>query len=145
MYVSGPAGLRVLLVHPGGPYWRGKDLGAWSVPKGLVGPGEDLLAAAQREFREETSLPIRPPFLPLTPVRMRSGKRVHCWAFEGADDISGFASNSYEVEWPPRSGRMGTFPEADRADLFALDEARRRILPAQAPLIDELEALLGSA
>jgi predicted NUDIX family NTP pyrophosphohydrolase len=142
MYVRNDAGLRVLLAHPGGPYWRNKDLGAWSIPKGLAEDGEDLLAAAQREFREETSLTPRPPFAPLTPLRQKSGKRVHCWAFEGEDDLAGFSSGLFEMEWPPRSGRMASFPEIDRIALFGLDEAHQRIIPGQAGFIDELDALL---
>ncbi len=142
MYVPALTGPKVLLIHPGGPYWQSKDLGAWSVPKGVAHEGEDLLAAAQREFREETGLAVRPPFRALTPIRQRSGKRVHCWAFEGEDDLTPFRSNTFQMEWPPRSGRMATFPEADRAELFTLDEARRRMLPAQIPLLDELAQAL---
>lgn len=145
MYVNGAAGVRVLLAHPGGPYWRNKDLGAWSIPKGLAEDGEDLLAAAQREFREETNLPTRPPFLQLTPIKQKGGKRVHCWAFQGVDDLSGFESGLFEMEWPPRSGRMSNFPEIDRVELFSLKEAHQRILAAQTPLLDELEAKLAGS
>jgi predicted NUDIX family NTP pyrophosphohydrolase len=142
MYVPCPTGVHVLLAHPGGPYWRNKDHGAWSIPKGLAEKGEDLLAAAQREFREETNLEPRPPFLPLTPIRQKSGKHVHCWAFEGDADIAGFKSGLFQMEWPPRSGRMGDFPEVDQVELFDFQEARLRMIAGQARFLDELEALL---
>ena len=144
MYVRDGQRLRVLLIHPGGPFWRGKDRGAWSLPKGLADPGEDLLDAAQREFQEETGLDITPPFLPLTPVKQKSGKRVHCWAFEGRDDISAFKSEVFEMEWPRGSGKIMTFPEADEARLFGLEEAQERIVPGQVPLIRELAGLLAA-
>jgi predicted NUDIX family NTP pyrophosphohydrolase len=142
MYVPADA-LRVLLAHPGGPFWRGKDVGAWSIPKGLPAPGEDLLAAAQREFFEETGLKASPPFLPLTPIKQKSGKRVHCWAFAGRDAPIGIGASTFEIEWPPKSGQRVSFPEIDDVKVFAIAEARVKILPAQAPLLDELEALLA--
>lgn len=142
MYVpDGP--LRVLLAHPGGPYWRGKDIGAWSIPKGLPASGEDFLAAAQREFFEETGLKPSPPFMPLNPIKQKSGKRVHCWAFAGQDAPLGVGASSFEIKWPPKSGQRASFPEIDDVKLFAIAEARLKILPAQTPLLDELEALLA--
>lgn len=145
MYVRKPEGFAVLLVHPGGPYWRGKDAGAWSIPKGLVNEGEDFLAAAVREFREETNLELRAPFIPLTSLKQRSGKVVHCWAFEGSPDLSNFKSSQFEMEWPRGSGRMAAFQEVDRAELFELEEARRRILPGQRAFLDELAQLIAGA
>lgn len=138
MHVRDAAEPVVLLVHPGGPYWRGKDVGAWSIPKGAPEPGEDLLEAAQREFREETGLVAEPPFTPLAPVKQRSGKIVHCWAFRGVRAKPAPSGPLCEIEWPPRSGRRITFKEIDDAQYFALTEARLKILPAQAPLLDEL-------
>jgi predicted NUDIX family NTP pyrophosphohydrolase len=136
-------GLQVLLVHPGGPFWAGRDAGAWSIPKGEIAPDEDPLAAALRELREETGFTASPPFVPLTPVKQRGGKLVRAWAAEGDADPAALVSNTFEMTWPPRSGRKQAFPEADRAAWFPLAEARRRILAGQAPLIDELESLVG--
>ena len=133
----------VLLVHPGGPFWQGKDLGSWSVPKGEVDAGEDPLVAARREFAEETGFPVVGEARSLGEVRQLSGKRVHAWAVRGDVDPARLESNDFELEWPPRSGRVQKFPEVDRAEWFNLDEARRRILPAQIPLIDRLSVLLG--
>jgi predicted NUDIX family NTP pyrophosphohydrolase len=130
-------GLELLLAHPGGPYWRHKDVGAWSIPKGLVESG-DLLACAKREFNEETGLTADGDFLALQPVRQRSGKTVHAFAFEADFDISAFSSNEFEMEWPPRSGKRKSFPEIDRIAYFKVATARRKILPAQRPFIDEL-------
>jgi len=129
--------LEVLLGHPGGPYWRGRDEGAWSIPKGLVESG-DLLACAKREFKEETGLPAAGDFLPLLPVRQRSGKLVHVFALEADYDLSGFASNEFEMEWPPRSGKQASFPEIDRIAYFPLSIARKKILPGQRPFLEEL-------
>ena len=142
-YTRTPAGLTVLLVHPGGPYWRGKDAGAWSIPKGLAAHNEDLLNAAQREFSEETGLTASPPFMALTPLKQRSGKIVHCWAFAGNHDLKDFKSATFDIEWPPKSGRIAVFPEVDRAESFSIDEARQRIVPGQCPFLDELAARLG--
>jgi len=128
----------VLLVHPGGPFWRRKDLGAWTIPKGEVQPGEDLLDAARREYHEETGWPVEGEVISLGQVRQASRKVVHAWAVEGEFDPAAINSNTFEMEWPPRSGKMTTFPEADKAAWFGIDEARRRILPAQAPLLDAL-------
>ncbi len=127
----------VLLVHPGGPYFRNKDEGAWTVPKGLVDDGEDLLDAAKREFSEETGLAVEATeFVPLGEVKMKSGKRIHVWAFAGDCDPDAIESNTFEVEWPPRSGRMQTFPEVDRAGFFGRSAALDKILEAQKPLIE---------
>jgi predicted NUDIX family NTP pyrophosphohydrolase len=133
----GPA-LEVLLVHPGGPFWRNKDLGAWSIPKGEAEPGEDLLGVARRELREEVGVDVDGTFLPLSPVRQAGGKVVHAWAVEADVDANAIVSNTYQMEWPPRSGRQQRFPEVDRAAWFDVAEARRRILSGQVPLIDEL-------
>ena len=134
---QGPA-LEVLLVHPGGPFWRNKDLGAWSIPKGEAEPGEDLLGVAPRELREEVGVDVDGTFLPLSPVRQAGGKVVHAWAVEADVDANAIVSNTYQMEWPPRSGRQQRFPEVDRAAWFDVAEARRRILSGQVPLIDEL-------
>lgn len=130
-------GLELLLAHPGGPYWWHKDAGAWSIPKGIVESG-DLLACAKREFNEETGLTAAGNFIALEPIRQKSGKTVHAFALEGDFDLTGFASNEFEMEWPPRSGKMQRFPEIDRISYFKLATARRKILSAQRPFIDEL-------
>lgn len=135
-------GLELLLAHPGGPYWRNKDEGAWSIPKGEVESG-DVVACAKREFNEETGLVADGPLTALAPVRQKSGKTVHAFALEGDFDISGFSSNSFELEWPPRSGRMQTFPEIDRIAYFNLATARRKILPGQRAFIEELVTKLN--
>jgi len=142
MYRRRPHGVQVLLVHPGGPFWQNKDAGVWSIPKGLVRPDEDLLAAAIREFTEEVGREPRGPFIPLSPVKQRSGKIVHAWAVEGELDTASVRSNTFHMEWPPKSGKRVSFPEIDRAEFFDLDEARKRINPGQAPLLDELARLL---
>ncbi len=130
-------GLELLLAHPGGPYWRNKDAGAWSIPKGLVESG-DVLACAKREFNEETGLTAAGEFIPLTPVRQRSGKTVHAFALAGDFDLANFVSNEFEMEWPPHSGKRARFPEVDRVAYFRVSTARRKILPAQRPFIEEL-------
>lgn len=130
--------LEVLLAHPGGPYWAKRDLGAWTIPKGGIAAGEDPLAAARREFAEETGCDAAGEARPLTPIRQKGGKLVQAWAVEGDCDAAAIRSNTFEMEWPPRSGRMAQFPEIDRAAWFGLDEARRRILPPQVALLDEL-------
>jgi predicted NUDIX family NTP pyrophosphohydrolase len=129
---------QVLLVHPGGPFWHHKENGAWSIPKGGINPDEQPIEAAKREFVEETGFPCTGPFLPLTPVRQKSGKVVHAWAFEGNCDPARVRSISFEMEWPPYSGQKRVFPEVDRAAFFDLEEARRKIIPAQAAFIREL-------
>ena len=133
----------VLLVHPGGPYWAKKDLGAWSIPKGEHGPDEDPRAAALRELAEETGLRLEDTeggLADLGEITQRAGKVVRAWAAEGDLDPADVVSNDFEMEWPPRSGRMQTFPEVDRAAWFPLAEARERLLPAQVPFLDRLEA-----
>jgi predicted NUDIX family NTP pyrophosphohydrolase len=135
--------LELLLVHPGGPFWAKKDEGAWSIPKGLADAGEDLLAAAQREFHEETGFTAEGDFTPLGTFKQPGGKIVHAWAVEGDLDPADAHSNEIEIEWPPRSGRRKRFPEIDRVAWFGPIEARRRIKPTQAPLIDRLEEALG--
>jgi predicted NUDIX family NTP pyrophosphohydrolase len=143
MYRTCRGGLELLLAHPGGPYWARKDEGAWTLPKGLCGEGEEPFAAAQREFNEETGFTPHPPYLPLGELRQKSGKLVMAWAFEGDCDPAQLHSNSFELEWPPRSGRTRSFVEIDRAAWFAPEEARRKILPGQAAFIDRLEAALA--
>lgn len=135
--------LEVLLVHPGGPLWARKDAGAWTIPKGEIAEGEAPLAAACREFAEETGFPCPGPFLALTPIRQRSGKLVHAWAFAGDCDPGRLQSNSFTMEWPPHSGRIAAFPEVDRAAFFSLAAAREKVNPAQCALLDELVRLAG--
>lgn len=143
LYRRGGGRLEVLLVHPGGPFFQKRDLGCWSIPKGEFEAGEEPLEAAKREFREETGVSPAGPFAPLRPVRQRSGKTVFAWAVEGDCDPARIRSNVFSLEWPPRSGRLAEFPEVDRAGWFDLEEARRRIIPAQAAFLDELAALFG--
>lgn len=134
----------LFLVHPGGPFWAGKDEGAWSIPKGEFEQGEEPLTAARREFREETGQEIDGDFIALAPCRQPSGKVVHAWAVEGRIDEAGIVSNEFEMEWPPRSGRRQRFPEVDRGAWFGLPEAKRRIQKGQAPILEELEQRLDS-
>lgn len=133
-----PGAIRVLLAHPGGPFWRTRDDGAWTIPKGLANAGEPLEDAARREFEEELGMPATGALHPLGNIRQRGGKRVEAFAMEGDFDPASLRSNTFEQEWPPRSGRMATFPEVDRAEWFPLDIARRKILASQAPLLDRL-------
>lgn len=136
----------MLLVHPGGPFWAKKDDGAWSIPKGEHEPSDDPHACALREFAEELGSPppeAAEPDRDLGEVRLKSGKRVRAFARAGTIDADHIESNTFEQEWPPRSGRMQSFPEVDRAGWFALDEARRKLNPAQAELLDRLAAELG--
>lgn len=134
--------LQVFLVHPGGPYFRHKDDGHWGIPKGLLEEGEDKLSAAIREFEEETGLRPAPPYLALSPVQYRSTRKwVHAWAFAGEwTPEQGIASNTFRIEWPPRSGQQQDFPEVDRAGWFTVEEAKQKIHPAQWPLVEELTA-----
>jgi predicted NUDIX family NTP pyrophosphohydrolase len=140
MFRRRPAGPEVFLVHPGGPYWRGRDAGAWTIPKGGVEPGESLLEAARREFTEETGVAPAPPYLPLGRIRQRGGKIVHAWAFEGDCDPDRIVSSKATIEWPPRSGRTIDVPEIDRAAFYRVDRARVAINPAQVALLDRLIA-----
>jgi predicted NUDIX family NTP pyrophosphohydrolase len=135
--------LEVFLVHPGGPYWAKKDAGAWSLPKGEFGEGEDPLQAAKREFTEETGFAISGEFRPLNPLKQPSGKVVYAWAIEGDGDPYQIRSNSFSLEWPPKSGKIRQFPEVDRAAWFNIPEARSRILPGQMGFIDQLISALG--
>ena len=137
-------GLEVLLGHPGGPFWSRKDAGVWTIPKGLVHAGEDLLAAALREFKEETGFTAHAPFIDLQPVKQKSGKTVHAFACEGDFDPQKLKCNTFEIEWPPRSGKRTSFPEIDRIAWFGLDAAREKILAYQRPFLDELERRLES-
>lgn len=132
------SGIEVLLVHPGGPFWAKKDAGAWSIPKGEFGGDETAEAAARREFQEELGIAPDGELLPLGEIRQKAGKVVIAFAAEGDLDVAAVRSNSFLMEWPPRSGRMQSFPEIDRAAWFDLDVARDRINPAQAPLLERL-------
>ena len=133
---------QVLLGHPGGPFWKRKDLGAWSIPKGLIAPGEPPLSAARREFAEETGHHPRGELIPLGEARQPGGKIVHVWAVQGDWDTADLQSNTFEMEWPPRSGRRHLFPEIDRAAWFCIADARQKILKGQALFIERLlEAL----
>jgi len=135
----------VLLVHPGGPFWKRRDEGAWSIPKGEMGPGESRLDVARREFQEELGVPLpEGEVLPLGSVRQAGGKVVHAWAAPGDLDVSRVSSSTFAIEWPPRSGRTQEFPEVDKAAWFDLDAARRVILAAQGAFLDRLEAQLSS-
>ncbi|MFC0771503.1 NUDIX domain-containing protein [Terrimonas alba] len=133
----------VLLVHPGGPFWAKKDIGAWSIPKGEFEAEEDPLSAAQRELAEETGIKAEGNFIELTPVKQKSGKLVYAWALEKDVDTGSIKSNSFEIEWPPKSGKKKSFPEIDKAAWFAVAESKEKILPGQLPLINELEVKLG--
>jgi predicted NUDIX family NTP pyrophosphohydrolase len=136
-------GVEVLLVHPGGPIWARRDAGAWSIPKGEYGADEDALAAARREFAEELGVAApEGPMVDLGEVRQKSGKRVHAWAAAGELDAGAITSNTFELEWPPRSGRTIEAPEVDRAEWFRLAAAREKINPAQAELLDRLAGVL---
>ena len=144
LYRDGPDGVEVLLGHMGGPFWARKDDGAWSIPKGEHGPDDDPLAAAKREFAEElgTSVPAQ-EFLPLGWLRQSGAKLLTVWAAEGDLDTAAVTSNTFELEWPPRSGRIQEFPEIDRAAWFDLDTARSKLVKAQLPFLDRLAAQLA--
>lgn len=135
----------VLLVHPGGPFWANKDARAWSIPKGEFDPGEDPLTAAKREVLEETGLAVEGAFVPLAPRKQAGGKVVHAWAVEGDCDPAAIRSNTFTLEWPPRSGRMQAFPEIDRAEWFRLGVAREKLHAGQLGLLEDLERLLSRA
>jgi predicted NUDIX family NTP pyrophosphohydrolase len=142
MYRKSGGILEVFLVHPGGPLWARKDEGAWSIPKGLVDEGEDKLEAAKREFLEETSILPAEPFIYLGDIRQKSGKRVYVWAFMRNCDLPQINSNTFILEWPPKSGQMKEFPEIDKGEFFPIPEARRKIIPAQAGFLDRLTEYL---
>jgi len=133
--------LEFLLAHPGGPFWKNRDAGAWTIPKGEIQPGEEPFAAAQREFEEEIGLKPEGTFIELKPVTQKGGKIVHAWAFEGECDTACIRSNSFQMEWPPRSGKFTTCPEVDRACFFALTEAKQKINAAQISFLEELQQL----
>jgi predicted NUDIX family NTP pyrophosphohydrolase len=134
--------IQVLLVHPGGPFWAGKDDGAWSLPKGEYGEGDDPLATARREFSEETGSQVNGPFRPLSPVRQPSGKLVSAWVVEGDLDASTVKSNTFSLEWPPHSGKIQEFPEVDRGAWFDIATARTKLQPGQGAFLDQLLLLL---
>jgi predicted NUDIX family NTP pyrophosphohydrolase len=133
--------VEVLLAHPGGPFFKNKDDGAWSIPKGEIDEGEDLLDAAQREFEEETGVKPSGPFIPLTPIKQKGGKIVHAWAFKGDCDPRATVSNTFTMEWPPRSGKMMEFPEIDRTEFFDLMAAKVKIKAGQEAFIEELKRI----
>jgi predicted NUDIX family NTP pyrophosphohydrolase len=139
LYRRGSAHLEVFLVHPGGPFWKNKDAGVWTIPKGEFTNEEPALDAAVREFREETGFTLKGPFQPLSPIRQKGGKRVYAWASAGDLDPTQIVSNTFELEWPRHSGRTQTYPEVDRGGWFSLSAAREYINPAQIPLLEELE------
>lgn len=144
MYRRRAGELQVLLAHPGGPIFARRDLGVWTIPKGLVLDGEELLSAAIREFGEEIGLPVVEPLLSLGSVRQKSGKLVHAWAFEGTAP-DGFAprSNEFEVEWPPKSGKLRRFPEVDRAEFFSLSDAAQKLIAAQVTFLERLREVVS--
>lgn len=145
MYRLHDGRLQVLLAHPGGPFFQGKDEGSWTIPKGEPNPDEALIDAAKREFEEERGFKPTGPFVPLTPVKQKGGKIVHAWAFEGDCDPTVLVSNTFLMVWPLKSGQQMEFPEMDQADFFDLAVARRKINFAQVALVDELEAILTRA
>jgi predicted NUDIX family NTP pyrophosphohydrolase len=138
MFRRAAGGTELLLAHPGGPFWSRRDEAAWTLPKGEIAPGEDALDAARREFLEETGFASAPPFLPLGELKQKSGKRISAWAFEGDADPALLVSNRFEIEWPPRSGRVQSFPEIDRVAWFDPGQARRKLIAGQAPFVDAL-------
>ena len=143
MFRKRPGELEFLLVHPGGPFWKNKDAGAWTIPKGEIAPGEDALATAKREFEEELGLKAEGSFIELKPIKQKGGKVVKAWAFEGDCDPGQVKSNTFTMEWPPRSGKMTEFPEVDRAEFFNLEKAKEKINEAQIPLLEELGTKLA--
>lgn len=142
LYRRGASGLEVLLVHPGGPFWRRKDEGAWSIPKGELLHGETPAQAARREVSEELGIRMEAPLQTLGEIRQRGGKQVHGFAVEQDLDPNLLRSNTFEIEWPPRSERIQSFPEVDRAEWFALSTARTKILPSQLPLLERLRDIV---
>lgn len=144
MYRVRDGQLEVLLVHLGGPFWARKDAGAWFIPKGEIDPGEDEFAAAKREFREETGIEARGDFIALGTIKHKGGKIVHAWAFEGDCDPSSIRSNTFTLEWPPRSGKRQEFPEVDRAEFLSVEQAQAKMSPAEFELVDRLRKTLIS-
>ena len=144
LYRKSCGSLQVFLVHPGGPFWAKKDNGAWSIPKGEFEEDEDALETARREFTEETSFSIDGRFVPLKAIKQPSGKVVSAWAIEGDADAAMLRSNTFRMEWPPKSGQEQEFPEVDRGGWFDLAEARRKLLPGQVPFVDELAEMIES-
>jgi predicted NUDIX family NTP pyrophosphohydrolase len=142
LYRNPGSSLEVFLVHPGGPFFKNKDLGSWSIPKGEFLDDEEPLSAARREFKEETGFTIDGEFLKLKPVKLKSGKTIYAWALQGDVDAAKIVSNTFQIQWPPSSGQMKAFAEIDRADWFLINEAQAKINPAQFPLIQELQTLL---
>lgn len=132
----------VLLVHPGGPFWKKKDKGTWSIPKGEIEPNEDLLQAAIRETEQETGIKSQGKFIALSPLKQKSGKIIHAWALQGNFEPSDFKSNAFEIEWPPKSGKKKAFPEVNETSWFSIAEAKLKIVPGQIPFITELENLI---
>lgn len=145
MYNRHSGELRVLLVHPGGPFWRNKDEGAWSIPKGEYGPEENPEAAARREFAEELGHAAQGPVLPLGEIKQRGGKRVVAFALEGDLDVTAISSNEFELEWPPGTGRMQSYPEVDRAAWLALPDAAEKLLASQLPFLDRLAEMCAAS
>jgi len=145
MYRYRTGKVEVLLVHPGGPYWAGKDSGAWAIPKGEIEPGEDALTAARREFEEETGFKAEGRFRPLNPVRLKSRKVVYAWAFQGDCDPQAVKSMAFSMEWPPHSGKAQEFPEVDKAEWFTVEAAREKVQAGQAPFIEEFARIAGNA
>jgi len=142
LYRIRDSAVEVFLVHPGGPFWAKKDEGAWSIPKGEFADDEQPLSAATREFQEETGFSMEGNFMPLAPLKQRSGKLVYAWALEGDCDAGAIKSNLFSMEWPPRSGKRQEYPEVDRASWFNLDSAKRRIVPGQIAFLEELQQML---
>lgn len=137
--------LKFLLVHPGGPFWKNKDDGAWTIPKGEAAEGEDLLVRAQLEFEEELGIKSSGNLIPLGSIKQKGGKTVHAWAFEGdLPELFQLRSNTFQLEWPPHSGKFAEFPEVDRAEFFLEEIARRKINPGQIPFIERLRDLIAA-
>jgi predicted NUDIX family NTP pyrophosphohydrolase len=139
LFRENKAGLEVFLVHPGGPFWKNKDEGVWSIPKGELNEHEESLPAAIREFFEEMGVLLSGEFIPLNPVRLKSGKKVFAWALEKDIDAENILSNNFEIEWPPKSGKMQSFPEVDRGEWFTVAQAKKKINDMQVAFINELE------
>jgi predicted NUDIX family NTP pyrophosphohydrolase len=138
VYRKRDGNIEVLLVHPGGPFWKNKDLGAWSIPKGEFAEGEEPLEVAQRELYEEIGMTIDGSFVPLQPIKQRGGKTVYAWAVEADLDVSHVKSNTFTIEWPPRSGKLEEFPEVDRAEWFEMDTALKKIHEGQCELLRQI-------